>query len=603
MSDAINLMDVAEARLSPGMGMAPPGASFGPGGTLMVDGASYGPSQWIPSSGDLAGSPIVPSLANASGAPNWAFIQQQNSILAQALSATGPNATSRSLARSAPTAAELDKLRETNPVAWDRIQDLTPAEMSGLIIEQSGKDAIIYIPGEGWTTSVNDREGFIDIGIFKEIFISKGGTDNLANFLGITQVPQKAGNWYAFGGLIDFGAPGVPGAGNGTIWFVPNRVLGADMTAFFDYHDRNYYHKNDGGKPTTLADIGKILDVEWGSFMAGISAEGAGPLTLALQMVYSTATTAIGVGTAAWNSVKGLLGPLANLPSGLSLSTLGPLLNAADNPVGAAMALLSPTGALSSALGNPAGLTCHRMPPPPPPSGGGEDGILVSMGISDSEAAAAAAQYEIGAESTDCGSSSGEASSSSSDGGAPASESSDVGADTSSDSEATDAKAEESAEPEEEQPVESPNESSQDPGAANPEEDREAETAGDETAATPSDEERTKQLLEETLKKHNGDTLKAHNEIQAKRRSSQENSDDKALVYAHYWLKGRGLGQISPSLARILGKGYLLGKRVGLDHIYQLGNSDLKNQPSPYDPKTEEWFESGVQSSLPPDGN
>lgn len=116
-----------------------------------------------------------------------------------------------------------------------------------------------------------------------------------SNGTSILGIPQREGNWYLFGGLIDLGSPQWPGAGTGSpAWLAPDRILFWDMSDYFVFHD---WHFN----PDSLGNIGQILTTEAEAFGAGASFD---PIQMALQVIYSGATTIAGVTTAASNDIQ-----------------------------------------------------------------------------------------------------------------------------------------------------------------------------------------------------------------------------------------------------------------------------------------------------------
>jgi hypothetical protein len=221
----------------------------------------------------------------------------------------------------------LDHLKESNPGAHDRYMALSDVDKCNAFIEtqtptkdSNGNDystndlTAIYIPGEGFSTSQAERDGLPNVSghlpselknVFSEVFVAgKDSRFSVGSFFGIK---EKEGNVYLLGGLIDLGSPEMPGAGNTWAWWVPDRLLNMDMSPYYDYHDKEYYGSNVG-----LSDLGTILSHELEAFRAGATLN---PLQLPLQAIYSAATTAVGLGTAAGNS-------LMNFGSG-TFSSLG----------------------------------------------------------------------------------------------------------------------------------------------------------------------------------------------------------------------------------------------------------------------------------------
>jgi hypothetical protein len=106
------------------------------------------------------------------------------------------------------------------------------------------------------------------------------------------------GNWYLLGGLIDLGSPIWPGAGSGGAWYIPDSILGRDMSSYYIPHDWMYHP---GGHPNHPKPSFGDIFTEWEipSFIAGLSFD---PLQNVLQVVYSGATTLISIGE--WTAAK-----------------------------------------------------------------------------------------------------------------------------------------------------------------------------------------------------------------------------------------------------------------------------------------------------------
>ena len=304
------------------------------------------------------------------GKPNMQFFADKATEL--------QNRVSRAAPTKGPLSPEaLASLQQQNPVAYDRYMGLTQAQQQGVMTEHTGDDAIIFVPGNGWSSSVNDLKSpfLLDVpeGI-REIFVASPGDSSVGDMLGIQ---QENGNWYLFGGLIDLGSPEMPGAGTASTWWVPDRILWADMSDYYSYHDEHYY-----GSDVVLSDIGKILSHEWNAFLQGASMD---PLKMGLQIVYSAATTGVGLLTAAYNSAKGVLtslaGGLGSLATGAG-SLLGSLGGGAAGGGGCfGGGGGSPSSVISSIL---TGSGQQAGAPSAPGGGGGgggpADGIVVTKG-------------------------------------------------------------------------------------------------------------------------------------------------------------------------------------------------------------------------------
>ena len=335
--------------------------------------------------------------------PDLAYLTAQAHTLQSRLQRTN---------RRKPSQQDLDDIQRTNAIAWDRYEGLQPHEKSEVLIEGQAEDLAIYIPGEGFSSTQRERDHWLLVDVpegIREIFVAGTGDFSLGEFLGIQ---QKKGNWYLFGGLVDLGSPEMPGAGTGVAWWVPDRFLHADMSPYYDYHDREYY-----GPDVTLSDVGEILDVEWNAFLRGATLDR---LQLPLQLLYSGTTTGFGLLTALKNSATGALESLPTLSRAFDamggpgdLGLLGNLLGP-NSPLGAKLGTDNPLFALAGKLGLVDGLLgagplggggaggCFEVgspasiiqalggggassgepakPPPGGPGGGGSDGFLVTIG-------------------------------------------------------------------------------------------------------------------------------------------------------------------------------------------------------------------------------
>lgn len=355
----------------------------GLGAAVKIGGAFSSPQK-----GTATGSPIVPQLAGADGQPDLARARE-------GLANLQPVGVPRHI-----TAADLSYLERENPPAFAHYQGLSPEQRERVLFEveyaedgsSRGDTARIYVPGRGYSSSMEEQNSALHLpAALESAFVSSGAPGSFYEVTGLTSPPTHPGNVMLFGGLIDLGSPEMPGAGTGFLWFVPDRILGADMSPYFDYHDLNYYGSN-----VTLADVGQIMDVEWGAFLTGLSASGAGPLTMALQVVYSAATSTVGMMTALWNSAKGMVGTISSLPSTLSMAELGDVVSGAfDSLTGGVASATSPSGALSACFGTQAQPVDPLLAKPVAASPAGTDGILVSLGVSTAAAAAALAAMEI----------------------------------------------------------------------------------------------------------------------------------------------------------------------------------------------------------------
>jgi len=311
------------------------------------------------------------------------------------------------------TSDVLAEMKEKNPLAYRRIMDIQ--ESTGSIppnafveVTKPAKDkkgnpipdserTAVYVPGEGFSTTPNERESSslwtVPDGI-REVFVAGSGP-SVGEFFGMK---QKEGNWYLFGGLIDLGSPEMPGAGaGGNAWWVPDKIFGMDFSKYYDYHDKHYY-----GNDVRLGDMGKILGVEANAFSEGL---GSNPLQWPFQALYSGATTTVGTLTALDNSLKDILGKgdfsslkdfFGNVfgESPLSPNDLG----ASNIVAGGCVGPEVPTLPGQSAPGTGSGAPGQGVPPAKGKagapggnaSGAGQDGVLITTAQGNPAAAAAA---------------------------------------------------------------------------------------------------------------------------------------------------------------------------------------------------------------------
>ena len=337
------------------------------------------------------------STASAPGVANMDFFKAQANNLKKQLAAADPgNAHEGPL-----SSTQLGSLQRINPVAARRYQGLTPAQQAGVRIELLGddpdpvRDAIVYVPGGGWSSSQNQLDGLPNLpqGI-REVFVAGQG----GSFGGMMGIDQNPGNWYLFGGAIDLGSPEMPGAGTASTWWIPDRILWSDMSDYFDYHDEHYYGNN--GYDVTLGDLGTIMNHEWNSFLTGMEGhlDKGDPLGMALQFVYSGATTLSGLGSALWNSVTGAFsspGDAAGI--GDALGILANPLGGADIMAGIAPGGCCPGAGAGGGSGSPSGPLqdivnggCFSSSPPTAgggaPASSGVEGLLVTY-VSKADAA------------------------------------------------------------------------------------------------------------------------------------------------------------------------------------------------------------------------
>ena len=102
--------------------------------------------------------------------------------------------------------------------------------------------------------------------------------------------PDLEPNWWEEN-VLTIGSAEWPGAGNASTWWVPDTLFGIDMSGYFTRHDWCF---NPGDSSYASAPWGFISDCEIPAFLAGLSSQPLNvgwPAALALQVLYSTATT------------------------------------------------------------------------------------------------------------------------------------------------------------------------------------------------------------------------------------------------------------------------------------------------------------------------
>lgn len=106
--------------------------------------------------------------------------------------------------------------------------------------------------------------------------------------------------------IVDFGTPQYPGAGNGSIWFIPDKLFGADIARYYRFHDWLFSLPKDPKHWLDYPLFG-ILNVEWPAFKEGVwHRSSLYPIQLASQVLASGATTIVGL-TLWWdNFLQGL---------------------------------------------------------------------------------------------------------------------------------------------------------------------------------------------------------------------------------------------------------------------------------------------------------
>jgi hypothetical protein len=126
----------------------------------------------------------------------------------------------------------------------------------------------------------------------------------LKSLLGFENTPIDTGtgeqidNWSILWGAISLGSPQQPGAGALGSWGVPDTLFGHDMSPYFLRHDSTFRDDK------TLGQMPDILGVEADAFAHGVA--GNSDLShLPLQLLYSLATTTVGVGHGVVNTASG----------------------------------------------------------------------------------------------------------------------------------------------------------------------------------------------------------------------------------------------------------------------------------------------------------
>jgi uncharacterized Zn-binding protein involved in type VI secretion len=129
----------------------------------------------------------------------------------------------------------------------------------------------------GWPTLSNLEYPFSD----KNLIVAEPGE---RGWFGQEYEP---GNWYLLGGLIDLGSPVWPGAGSGGAWYIPDSIFGMDMSDYYVPHD---WKSHPSAEHSSFLDI--FTEWEIPTFLGGLSWN---PITNALQVVYSSATTIVSI--------------------------------------------------------------------------------------------------------------------------------------------------------------------------------------------------------------------------------------------------------------------------------------------------------------------
>lgn len=154
--------------------------------------------------------------------------------------------------------------------------DDRPTERTAVLMDGEWR---IYDPEMGYNATQAELENLPDWGPFASIF--KAGTKPEGWF----GMPEKAGNWYLFGGLIDLGSPEWPGAGTGSTWFVPDTLFGYKMSPYYALHDWLFRP----GDPALAGDFWAVFKgSEIPAFLNSVSWD---PVQFLLSIAYVSATT------------------------------------------------------------------------------------------------------------------------------------------------------------------------------------------------------------------------------------------------------------------------------------------------------------------------
>ncbi|MCB9872668.1 MAG: hypothetical protein H6821_00690 [Planctomycetaceae bacterium] len=144
-------------------------------------------------------------------------------------------------------------------------------------------------PDRGMSTTKPEYDWLPDLpGGVRDLLEAKDGE---SGWFGNAYTP---GNWYLLGGLIELGSPVWPGAGNGVMWYIPDKIFGMDMSDYYLYHDWKF-HPSDSAHAFEPWKI--FTEWEIPSFITGMQAAGGNSVHQGLQIIYSGVTTAVSLGT------------------------------------------------------------------------------------------------------------------------------------------------------------------------------------------------------------------------------------------------------------------------------------------------------------------
>lgn len=152
--------------------------------------------------------------------------------------------------------------------------------------------------GYGWSSTPGEFSNLPDWGGFGGIF--RAGNEPtpwnsyLSRNLPWLFTPEKPGNWYLLGGLIDLGAPYFPGAGTGSIWFIPDKLFGFDMSSLYTIHDWLYAPDATLYSKDWYGWFHHWINVEWTSLQQ-ISRHWPNPIGMLFHAAYSMATSLQGL--------------------------------------------------------------------------------------------------------------------------------------------------------------------------------------------------------------------------------------------------------------------------------------------------------------------
>ncbi|MEZ6233989.1 MAG: hypothetical protein R3B68_07350 [Phycisphaerales bacterium] len=149
----------------------------------------------------------------------------------------------------------------------------------------------IWDPEQGFSSNLTGLANLIDVPDFVKDIFGWGG-DTWGDING-------ENDWTLLG--LNLGSPHWPGAGNPTLWWIPDVLWGIDMREYYLLHDwiADFNNPAHGENPFAWTDW------EWDSFVAGIESS-SNPAKWVLQIIYSSATSIVSIGSI-WDSLLGWL--------------------------------------------------------------------------------------------------------------------------------------------------------------------------------------------------------------------------------------------------------------------------------------------------------